>query len=211
MFSIQKYIHFNKASASAITVLENEEQGHAAVCRYDDENCSAFFIEQATLTRVSKGRKYMLMNGREYFLSAGDQVLVPANTVVFTCIPKQKDGFESLNTVLNEQAHPPAGATEKLKDKLLEHVYTSMSVPVLAQQCHMSTAAFKRHFAQTFGQPPKTWKRHICLQTALFNLKTGHHRVTDLCEALGFGTVSHFSYVFRQHFHMAPTAVARYK
>ena len=286
MLSIKKYINFNSAAGTDVKLFDIQSMPLAGICKFHKEDHSIFFLEETTLTYIAKGTKYMIVNGQEFFLKTNDLLCIPKNSVVFTYIPKQEPGFESINmlltpTILQDKlpalnritkpnlinsfiSEPKQRSIkktflafkkklthlnltdlekkaiytnciveilnkiqvkdthkhfrelksedlEKIKTVLIESIYKPMSIESIANQCHMSTSTFKRKFELTFGIPPKTWKRNICLQTAYFNLKTSNRKVSDIINSVGFENFSHFSYAFKKHFNFSPSAIAEQK
>ena len=102
LFRIKKYLNFNSAAANEVQSLDFGKTLSAASCRYHRADHSIFFIESPTFSYVLSGTKYMLVNNKEYFLKAGDLLFIPGNSVVFTFIPQQVPGFESINVMTQD-------------------------------------------------------------------------------------------------------------
>jgi AraC-like DNA-binding protein len=68
-----------------------------------------------------------------------------------------------------------------------------------------SLSAFKRDFKKTFQDTPNHWLVKKRLQEAYFLLVQKNKKPTDIYFDLGFETLSHFSYAFKQQFGLSPT------
>jgi len=102
IFSIKKYLNFNAAPTIDVHVLDFGKKLSAANCRYHKPDHSVFFMESPTFTYVVSGNKYMFINNKEFFLKEGDLLFIPKNSVVFTYIPQQAIGFESINVIVQD-------------------------------------------------------------------------------------------------------------
>jgi AraC-like DNA-binding protein len=219
MYQVSKYTNFNAGPATEVKILGRDKNLTVASCKYKEASHSIFFVEEPTFTFVVKGHKYILVNGTEFFLKAGDLLFIPENSVVLTFIPQQKNGFESMNVVISESGlnivSPNYGSKmedfERIKNAIIESTYKTIPVSKIAGHCNMSVSTFKRKFGSVFGMPPKTWKRTICLQTAYFHLRTTNSRVSDVVGCLGFDNFPHFSYAFKKQFQFSPSKIAEMK
>lgn len=71
-----------------------------------------------------------------------------------------------------------------------------------------SLSAFKRDFKQTFNETPSRWLVLKRLQEAHFLIEKKHKKPSEIYIDLGFETLSHFSFAFKAHFGVTPTALA---
>ncbi len=72
-----------------------------------------------------------------------------------------------------------------------------------------SLSSFKRDFEKTFHESPGRWLIRKRLDEAYFLIQNERKKPTDIYIELGFEDLSHFSYVFKKHFGIAPSALAR--
>ena len=82
----------------------------------------------------------------------------------------------------------------------------NLALEEYARLCHRSLSSFKREFTREFGQPPGKWLVRQRLEYAAALLRNTSQAVTEIVFDSGFENVSHFSRVFRERFHVSPTA-----
>ena len=100
---VQSYRNYNESVDVRVTKIDIEGNYPAGISLYKDGyNCS-LFLKEAAFSYVIKGRKYMLVDKKEYYLETGDLLYLPKNSIVFTDIPKTKDPFESFNVILSDE------------------------------------------------------------------------------------------------------------
>jgi AraC family transcriptional regulator, exoenzyme S synthesis regulatory protein ExsA len=68
-----------------------------------------------------------------------------------------------------------------------------------------SLATFKRDFEKTFSKPPSRWLQERRLQEAYYLIKEQRKTPSDVYLGLGFEDLSHFSFVFKKKYGMAPS------
>lgn len=70
-----------------------------------------------------------------------------------------------------------------------------------------SLATFKRDFQKTFHTSPNRWLQQRRLEEAHYLLKERHKRPSDVYQEVGFESLSHFSYAFKQFFGVNPSSI----
>ncbi len=70
-----------------------------------------------------------------------------------------------------------------------------------------SLATFKRDFEKTFGTTPNKWIQEQRLRDAYYLIHEKKLRPSDVYLQVGFESLSHFSYAFKQFFGKNPSAV----
>lgn len=70
-----------------------------------------------------------------------------------------------------------------------------------------SLATFKRDFNKIFHMPPKRWLQQRRLEEARYLIKEKSKRPSDIYAELGFESLSHFSYSFKQFFGTNPSII----
>jgi len=70
-----------------------------------------------------------------------------------------------------------------------------------------SLATFKRDFEKIFNTSPNKWIQQKRLQEAYFLLEHKKMKTKDVYLEVGFETLSHFSYAFKNHFGVNPSQV----
>lgn len=90
--------------------------------------------------------------------------------------------------------------------QIIEKYYTSpISLEDLAIVSGRSLSSFKRDFKQIFNAAPATWLRHKRLAKAKELLESTEFPVSEICFAIGFENVSHFSRAFKQYYGNSPS------
>ncbi|MCU1358217.1 MAG: hypothetical protein JWM89_3635 [Acidimicrobiales bacterium] len=72
-----------------------------------------------------------------------------------------------------------------------------LDVPALARIAHTSEAHFSRTFRATFRETPHRYLQRRRVERAMFLLRATDRSVTDVCLAVGFGSLGTFSRTFR--------------
>lgn len=68
-----------------------------------------------------------------------------------------------------------------------------------------SLATFKRDFEKIFNKPPSRWLQQRRLQEAYYLIKERGKTPSDVYLGLGFEDLSHFSFVFKKNYGVAPS------
>ncbi|MFI6261192.1 helix-turn-helix domain-containing protein [Micromonospora sp. NPDC051006] len=80
-----------------------------------------------------------------------------------------------------------------------------LDIPALARIAHVSEAHFIRTFRATFGETPHRYLQRRRVERAMYLLVESGRDVTDICFAVGFGSLGTFSRTFRQIVGESPT------
>ncbi|HEX2950638.1 MAG TPA: AraC family transcriptional regulator [Armatimonadota bacterium] len=87
----------------------------------------------------------------------------------------------------------------------LEQHYTSaISVPELAEMCHVSETYFRRLFKQYAGMPPLDYAIDLRMKKAKLMLESGASSVAEVAYALGFDDLSYFSRLYKRRLGIPP-------
>jgi AraC family transcriptional regulator len=78
----------------------------------------------------------------------------------------------------------------------------------LSSHVAMSPFRFARMFRELVGMPPHKYLIRLRLQRARDLLQSGMP-VTDVCYAVGFNSLSHFTRMFQGHFGRSPSSLKR--
>jgi AraC-like DNA-binding protein len=84
-----------------------------------------------------------------------------------------------------------------------------LDVPALAQIAHLSEAHFIRTFRATFGETPHRYLQRRRVERSMSLLRETDRSVTEICLAVGFGSLGTFSRTFREIVGESPTAYRR--
>lgn len=73
-----------------------------------------------------------------------------------------------------------------------------LDIPSLARVAHVSTAHFSRQFRATFGETPHRYLQRRRVERAMELLRETELSVTEVCLAVGFGSLGTFSRTFSE-------------
>lgn len=91
-------------------------------------------------------------------------------------------------------------------DYLNSNYMYDLSMSDIARYTGRSLATFKRDFAKISDLTPRRWLIRRRLEAARDLLRSGRKSITDVCYAVGFKNLSHFSKAYRQMFGCTPTS-----
>lgn len=89
-------------------------------------------------------------------------------------------------------------------DYLNENYMYDLSLEEIASYTGRSLATFKRDFAKISDLSPRKWLIRRRLEAAHQLILSGKRRVTDICYAVGFKNLSHFSRVYKEMYGCSP-------
>jgi transcriptional regulator GlxA family with amidase domain len=84
-----------------------------------------------------------------------------------------------------------------------------LDVPALARIAHVSQAHFSRTFRATFGETPHRYLQRRRVERAMALLRETDRSVTEICFAVGFGSLGTFSRTFSEIVGESPSAYRR--
>lgn len=89
-------------------------------------------------------------------------------------------------------------------DYLNENYMYDLSMGEIASYTGRSLATFKRDFAKISDLSPRKWLIRRRLEAAHQLIQSGKKKVTDICYAVGFKNLSHFSRVYKEMYGTSP-------
>lgn len=92
-----------------------------------------------------------------------------------------------------------------LEKFMLNHFQFNIPVEQFAQLTGRSLSAFKRDFRQVFGSAPRQWLQEKRLDQARYLISTKNRKASEVYLEVGFRSLSHFSYAFKQKFGYPPS------
>jgi len=93
-------------------------------------------------------------------------------------------------------------------EEFMERNYKfNVSLARFAYLTGRSLSAFKREFKIIFNDTPNHWLVQKRLQEAHFLIRNRHEKPSQIYQDLGFQALSHFSFAFKKHFGVTPTAL----
>ena len=94
----------------------------------------------------------------------------------------------------------------KVKDRIDRDYAQPLDVEALAGGVHMSAGHLSREFKKAYGEPPYSYLMTRRVERAMTLLRRGDLSVTDICFAVGFGSLGTFSTRFSELVGMSPSA-----
>ncbi len=101
---------------------------------------------------------------------------------------------------------PHARHLLQAKDLADSRYFEPLSVADLARAAGLSTAHFSREFRRTYGEPPHQYLLTRRLERAAALLRNTDRPITDVCFAVGLGSLGSFTTSFRRVYGAAPSA-----
>lgn len=101
---------------------------------------------------------------------------------------------------------PPARHLLRARDLADSRYFDPLTVADLARAAGFSPAHFSREFRRTFGEAPHQYLLTRRLERAAALLRNTDRTVTDICFAVGLGSVGSFTASFRHVYGAAPLA-----
>ena len=91
--------------------------------------------------------------------------------------------------------------------EFLEKNYMNdLTLEEIANYTGRSLATFKRDFKKLSDLSPQKWIIRRRLAAAHDLIKSGHHRITDVCYEVGFKNLAHFSRAYKEVYGVPPSA-----
>ena len=100
-------------------------------------------------------------------------------------------------------------ALRRAKDSMDRDYAQPLDVPALARGALMSAGHFARSFRAAYGETPYSYLMTRRIERAKALLRRGDMSVTDVCFAVGFGSLGTFSRTFREVVGESPTVYRR--
>jgi AraC-like DNA-binding protein len=101
---------------------------------------------------------------------------------------------------------PPTRHLLRAKDLADGRYFEPLTVGDLARAAGLSRAHFTREFGRAFGEPPHRYLLTRRLERAAALLRDTDRTVTEICFAVGLGSVGSFTTTFRRVYGTTPVA-----
>lgn len=85
----------------------------------------------------------------------------------------------------------------RAKDTIDRRYAQPLDIPALAEIAMVSPSHFIRRFSKTFGETPHRYLQRRRIERAMAMLQTTDRTVTEICFAVGFGSLGTFSRTFQ--------------
>jgi AraC-like DNA-binding protein len=99
---------------------------------------------------------------------------------------------------------PPARHLLRAKDLVDARYFEPLTVGDMARAAGLSPAHFSREFRGTFGEPPHRYLLTRRLERAAALLRNTDHSITEICFAVGLGSLGSFTTSFTRIYGQSP-------
>jgi AraC-like DNA-binding protein len=100
-------------------------------------------------------------------------------------------------------------ALRRVKDRIDRDYAEPLDVEALARAAHMSAGHLSRRFRAAFGESPYSYLMTRRIERAMALLRLDEMSVTDVCFAVGYGSLGTFTTRFSELVGMSPGAYRR--
>ena len=90
-----------------------------------------------------------------------------------------------------------------------DNLHRDVDLSGIAQEASLSPYYFSRAFTAYVGVPPYRYLIRLRMERAQELLRTSELTVTQICQRVGFHSLSHFTTTFRRHTGTTPTGYRR--
>jgi AraC family transcriptional regulator len=90
-----------------------------------------------------------------------------------------------------------------------ENLHRDVDLPAIAREASLSPYYFSRAFTAFVGVPPYRYLIQLRVARAQELLRTSELTVTQVCQRVGFNSLSHFTTTFHRHTGTTPTDYRR--
>lgn len=97
----------------------------------------------------------------------------------------------------------------KVRDRIDREYASPLDVEALARGVHVSAGHLSREFRSAYGESPYSYLMTRRIERAMTLLRRGNLSVTDVCFAVGYGSLGTFSTRFSELVGMSPRAYRR--
>ena len=97
----------------------------------------------------------------------------------------------------------------RVRDRIDGEYAQPLDVEALARGAHMSAGHLSRQFKLAYGESPYAYVMTRRIERAMALLRRGDHSVTEVCMAVGWGSLGSFSSRFTELVGMSPSSYRR--
>jgi len=98
---------------------------------------------------------------------------------------------------------------EEVQAFLVQNLHRDVDLKTIAREASLSPYYFTRAFTSYVGVPPYRYLIQLRVQRASQLLRDTELSVTQICQRVGFNSLSHFTTTFRRHTGLSPTGYRR--
>lgn len=100
-------------------------------------------------------------------------------------------------------------AMRSVRDRIDREFDQPLNVEALAAGAHMSAGQLSREFSRIYGEPPYNYLMTRRIERAMTLLRRGDLSVTEVCFAVGYGSLGTFSTRFTELVGVSPSTYRR--
>jgi AraC-like DNA-binding protein len=97
----------------------------------------------------------------------------------------------------------------RVRDRIDREYAQPLDLQALARGAHMSAGHLSRQFRRAYGEPPYAYVMTRRIERAMALLRRGDLSVTEVCSAVGCGSLGSFSSRFTELVGMSPSTYRR--
>ena len=190
----------------------HEEEGFEAISVILDENLLKTFAEQHEITSEKNAKESLFKLEQDELIQAYFKGLQTwfGNSIQTELADVKKTEMIHLllrNNTMYKEVLFHFGTPGKINLEAFMNTHFRFNVPLsqFAFLTGRSLATFKRDFEKLFQTTPNKWLQQKRLEEAHYLLENKKMKVKEVYLEVGFETVSHFSYAFKNHFGISPS------
>ena len=129
-----------------------------------------------------------------------------------SCIINSANTYQILSIFLDQIVRAEKQETvnisplaKHLDSYLGEHIHERITLDMMAQQCHLSSAYFCRRFRLETNMTPMQYLMHRRIELAKYALIYTPDQISQISQELGFYDQNHFSFCFHKATGISPT------
>ena len=179
------------------------EQGECIVVDFDapEEGSTIQSVEISDNSPMMAAfLKLESLSGRDDALNKLESMQILYGLLVFLCKAANK------KYVTQDKRHLLEPSVEYMTEHYADPVIRNDD---LAALCGMSTVYFRKTFEAVYGSPPIRYLHNLRIQKAKAILSGDFDSVTQVAESVGYGSVYHFSKMFRLYTGQSPSDYAK--
>ncbi|HXQ56881.1 MAG TPA: helix-turn-helix transcriptional regulator [Actinomycetes bacterium] len=97
----------------------------------------------------------------------------------------------------------------RVRDRIDREYAQPLDLQALARGAHLSAGHLSRQFKLAYGESPHAYVMTRRIERAMALLRRGDHSVTEVCMAVGWGSLGSFSSRFTELVGMSPSSYRR--
>ena len=162
---------------------------------------SGILIRNVDVDAIIQGYiKSILFYFRNPSIVTGELILLKVKELILL-LARTEENSKKIKLIFQELFSP---SRINFSEIVESNLYEDLSLQELASLCHMSLASFHRKFKEIFEESPANYFRKEKIEKSKRLLAGTKMRINEVAWECGFGTISHFSKVFKRQTGVTP-------